>query len=403
MNIKSIGKSSTVRAALVHGFGGLGFALGNLLLAREMSPADFAWVALVIALSQLAYGIGPMGLDTILSRYPVDAGRKLLLRTTLTSAVAGLGLTLFASGFYQIPQPLVPVTLVFCIAISLNRVAASIFRGHKQFGPALFLVQAHNIAVAVVAAAALALDVGSPVLITATLALLYVVSAAVGWRYLLRRARIAESTPYEKIPWSECIPVVASGVAVVVFVQLERLVIPPLLGTEALATFAVLAAVVGSPYRVLQMGVGFTLLPMLRHASTTPEKRRILAHEGKVIGSITAAGSILVWVLAPFVIDIVVGAKYEIGASLIAAGIVAGIAKILAAFGQAAVTSVATSSELRLLGLGAWLALAFGLFGAISGAEWGFNGIIYGVSAGWLAYALWAAVMASRHFFASGE
>ena len=56
----------------------------------------------------------------------------------------------------------------------------------------------------------------------------------------------------------------ASGL---LLVQLERLVLPHLLPLSDLALYGVLGAIAGSLFRVLQMGVGFSLLPRLRAAS----------------------------------------------------------------------------------------------------------------------------------------
>ena len=46
-----------------------------------------------------------------------------------------------------------------------------------------------------------------------------------------------------------------------------------------LATFGVLAAIAGSLFRVLSMGVGYTLVPRLRAAGSVLERRRLVAHE----------------------------------------------------------------------------------------------------------------------------
>ena len=56
----------------------------------------------------------------------------------------------------------------------------------------------------------------------------------------------------------------ASGL---LLIQLERLVIPHVLPLADLALYGVLGAIAGSLFRVLQMGVGFSLLPRLRAAA----------------------------------------------------------------------------------------------------------------------------------------
>jgi hypothetical protein len=398
VGIQTIWRSPTVRTSIIYGVGGLGFAFGNILLARGLDRDDFAWFALILVFSQLSFGIGPFGVDTIVNRYPVDASREILVRVLLSSSITAAVAALVAVVGYGLPSAFVPALIVFCIGISTNKVSAAIYRSREHFGRSLFILQIHNFAIAIVAVAVLLLGVDSAFTIVVILASLYVFSAAWSWRQLMTEKVNAETISFKRVPWAEGFSIVATSGAVVLMIQLERLTIPILLNAEALATFAVLAAVVGSPYRILQMSVGFTLLPRLRRADGVVAKRSILFAEAGVVVVSVVAGSAIVWFLAQIVIDMFVGDKYPIGQPLILAGIIAGTAKVLAAYAQAAFTAVTSARGLKILSINAWVATLLGTTCAYVGAGSGFEGIIYGVSVGWVYYGVVAAAMAAPHF-----
>ena len=91
-------------------------------------------------------------------------------------------------------------------------------------------------------------------------------------------------TPEEssELKWDDGYSIVANTLAIIILATLERLSIPNLLGEKELATFAVLAAISGAPFKILQTGVRFTLLPRLRITQDKAEVRRILAHESAI-------------------------------------------------------------------------------------------------------------------------
>jgi hypothetical protein len=166
------------------------------------------------------------------------------------------------------------------------------------------------------------------------------------------------------------------------------------LGTEYLATFAVLAAVAGSPYRVLQMGIGFTLLARLRKAVGIDERKKIVKYEVLFAVVTTFTASIVVWYATIPFVDWFLKGKYELNAILIAAAIVAGLAKVLAAFATAGVGALGSASDLSKLNKSSWLGVAVAVIGAVYGARAGLEGVLFGVAAGWLIYALIALYVA---------
>jgi hypothetical protein len=127
-------------------------------------------------------------------------------------------------------------------------------------------------------------------------------------------------------------PLAPAGVDAVV----ERLLIPHLLPLHDLATYGILAAIVGSLFRVVQMGVGYSLLPRLRAAPGVLERRRLVAQETRLV-----------------------------------------ILSVISRLG--------------------WIAVAVAAVAAIAGARWGLPGVIYGVGLGWLVRSFTALYTTARH------
>ncbi len=94
----------------------------------------------------------------------------------------------------------------------------------------------------------------------------FLLAALSGWIVLFRE-RAMKPARETWFPWTEAFSFAGLNAAGLVLIQLERLVIPHVLPLSDLATYGVLAAIAGSLFRVLQMGVGYTLLPRLRVAS----------------------------------------------------------------------------------------------------------------------------------------
>ena len=105
------------------------------------------------------------------------------------------------------------------------------------------------------------------------------------------RAPRPRGTAEAPFSWGEALAFAGVNASGLLLIQLERLVIPHVLPLADLALYGVLGAIAGSIYRVMQMGVGFSLLPRLRAAATVVERRQLVAHEAKLVGAMTIVGS----------------------------------------------------------------------------------------------------------------
>jgi hypothetical protein len=199
------------------------------------------------------------------------------------------------------------------------------------------------------------------------------------------------------VPWGEALSYAGVQATGLLLVQLERLVLPHLLPLHDLATFGVLAAIAGSLFRVLQMGVGYTMVPRLRAAGTVPQRRRLVAQEAKMVGAVVLVGSAAIWIATPLVERWFLGGKYHLAGGLVFATLVSGVTKILNAFSKSTAAALATPRELSIVNLMGWVSVGIAIVAAGVGARWGLAGVIYGVALGWTVRAAAAFVVTARH------
>jgi hypothetical protein len=388
--------STTVVSMVVYGGSGLAFAAANLLLARALSTEHFALVTLLVALNTLGYHFAPLGLDGIVMRGLAEVGWPLLKRAAAVAAGVGLATSVIASVVYGLSGAL--AALLFCgtTAGGLMLVASARFQSEQRFSIALALVMAPNLvlllgALATTATGARTADLAFDVL-TAGL----VLAAGIGWALVLRERRGA-SVPAPSVPWSEALVLAGVSGAVMLFVQLERLVIPHVLSVADLALFGVLGAIAGSLFRLLQMAVGFSLLPRLRAAATVPERRWLMARELRFAVAVSVLGGGAVLMLTPLIEDWFLAGKYHLSTALLVAALFSGIAKIAHAFARAAATALATPGELAFVNWAGWLSVALAVGAAVVAAPWGLTGVVYGIGLGWLAWAVLAFAVVMHH------
>jgi hypothetical protein len=387
--------SPTVLSMVVYGGSGLAFVGANLLLARELSTSQFALLTLLVALNTLGYHLAPLGLDGVVTRGRVEVGWPLLKRAAAVSVGLGVAIGVTASLAYGLSIGLAALLLAGTAAGGLMLVASAKFQSEHRFSVSLALALSPNFtllvgALATIAAGSRSADLSFDIL-TAGLAL----AAGIGWALALRKRRASSAAA--AVPWGEALVLAGVSAAGMLFIQLERLVIPHVLSVADLALFGVLGAIAGSIFRLLQMAVGFTLLPRLRAAATVIERRQLIARELRLALVIAAVGSAAVLVLAPLIERWFLAGKYHLSMGLLVAALFSGTAKIAHAFTRAAATALATPRELKFVNWAGWLSAAFAIGAAVVAAPWGLTGVVYGIGFGWLAWAVMSLVVISHH------
>lgn len=394
--MRRLWRSPTLRSVAVLGLSGLGFALANLVLARVLPTAEYALFTLVVALVNVGYPLAPAGVDAMVNRRPLEAGPRLLGRTG--QAIVPVGLAFAGLGLvgYETSLPVTLMILASTMAGGALLVAGGQFQSEQRFGISLAINQSPNLILllsAVWVLAAGARDANAPLLVWTGG---FVATAVIGWGLLFRERHTKPQRSVE-FPWSEAIALAGLSAAGLLLIQLERLLIPHLLPLHELATYGVLAAIVGSLFRVLQMGVGYSLFPRLRAAPGVGERRRLIAREIRLVLAIVVLGPAMIWVATPLLEHWFLGGKYHLSAPLVLAALVTGVAKIVNGFAQSTVSALADARELSVVSVLGWAAVAIAVVGAIAGARWGLLGVIYGVGIGWLVRASGALYMTARH------
>jgi O-antigen/teichoic acid export membrane protein len=123
--LRQLYKSSALRTAVAFGLGGVGYALGNLLLARALTPAQFGIFTLFLALVQIGASLAPIGLQGQVNRRPdqaVSVGQPLL-----TSSIVALGTALLARELYGMDGWLLLALVVSITAGGTSLVASAVF------------------------------------------------------------------------------------------------------------------------------------------------------------------------------------------------------------------------------------------------------------------------------------
>jgi O-antigen/teichoic acid export membrane protein len=394
--VKKLWYSPTLRSVVIYGASGLGFAGANLVLARLLPTAQYALFTLVIALANLGYSLAPAGVDGIVNRRHLEAGPALLRRTLTASVPIGLIFAIVAELAYQMSPLMLLVLLVSTTAGGAMAVAAAQFQSERRYAISLALSQSPNLVLLVAAGAVLATRDREAWLPLVIAALGFLLAALYGWAVLFRE-RATKPARETWFPWTEAFSFAGLNAAGLVLIQLERLVIPHVLPLEDLATYGVLAAIAGSLFRVLQMGVGYTLVPRLRAASSVPERRQLIAHEAKLVSAMVVAGSIFIWVVTPVIERVLLQDKYHLESALLVAALISGMAKIMNAFTKSTVTALATPAELSLVNVFGWASVALAIPAALLGGRWGLAGVIYGVGLGWVLRAVTALYVTLRH------
>jgi O-antigen/teichoic acid export membrane protein len=394
--LKKLWHSPTLRSAVVYGASGLGFAGANLILARVLATEEYALFTLAIAIINLAFALAPAGLDGIVNRRHLDAGPRLLRRTLTASVIVGLAFVVIAEVAYQMSPPVLVLVFISTVVGGAMSVAGAQFQAEQRFGISLSLTQSPNLALLVAALAVVLFHERGTFLPLVIATLGFVIAAGYGWWVLLRE-RGTKPQRETWFPWTEALSFAGVNAAGLVLIQLDRLVIPHVLTLHDLATYGVLAAIAGSLFRVLQMGVGYTLIPRLRAAGTVMQRRRLIGNEAKLVAAVAIAGSAFIWLLTPVIERWLLQGKYHLSGALLLATLITGMAKIMNAFTKSTVTALATPAELSMVNLLGWVSVAVAIPAAFLGARWGLTGLIYGVGFGWLVRALTALLLTLRH------
>jgi len=389
-------RSPTFLSVGVHGAAGLGFAGASLVLARVLPELEYATVTLAIALVNFGHPLSTVGIDGVVLRRDLDRGPRLLARVLAATSAVALALALIGEVGYGLSPSFSAMVFLSIARGGAMYVAASRIQREQRYVLSLTLMQSPNLVLilaAVMTVVTRSTSAGLPVLVSTVG---FVVAAGWGWAVLFAE-RGPLLVPEPAFPWREALAFMGLNASGLLLVQLDRLIIPYLLPLEELATYGVLAAIVGSLFRVLQMGVAYSLIPRLTAAASVRARRRLLVAEARLVILVIGVGSVGIWLVTPLVEHVLLADKYHLTNALILSAIAAGVAKSLNAFSNATVTALADPRELRLVNVLGWVSVVVSSGAAVLGARWGLAGVVYGVGLGWLLRALAGLALTMRH------
>jgi O-antigen/teichoic acid export membrane protein len=387
-------KSDSLRSAIGFAAGGAGFAVGNILLAKVMSPEGFGVVALVLALNQFGLTFGPFGLEIVANRHRPRVGPRLGLLALAFATATGIIAAAIAYLYYGLSAGIVALLLPMVMGSATGRVCSALFQGEHRFRAAMVLSQASNYVLLFIALLALGLSLTSENFVLILMAVGYVIASALGWLTAYRTLNEGRQEIKYDVALSEGAAVLGIGVGVEILSQFERLAIPKVGSVQMLATYAVLAAVAGSPFRMIRIATSFSLLPRLRAVTSAAEARAVILRESLTALSMAVVSCAGVVLLAPLVFDTLLKGKYGIDFGLIVATVVVGLAKIWESISTAVTVSCGTPRSMAIISVLAWVCLAMAAGAMVIGARYGLLGILYGVGSAWVLLAIGGSYLA---------
>jgi O-antigen/teichoic acid export membrane protein len=292
------------------------------------------------------------------------------------------------------------------VGSTVNKVVAGLFQGERRFFTATALLQIHNYTLLIAAGLVVLFSKADASLVAGLIAISYLCSAVVGW-WLARKTMTHGRTAIDiRVLLSEGFSVVGLSLAVQFLFQFERLAIPKVGSMAMLATYAILTAIAGSPYRMIQLGNSFTLLPRIRAAPDASSARKVISHEFVTAALVTLLSTLAIAIMGPLAFHYLLHDRYVIGWALLSVAIAMGLVRVWEGFSTTIVSALGEPRRLAQLSAISWVSLGVALIGVIIGARYGLQGVLYGTLAAWIVLAAggtWLALISFAERFPSAQ
>jgi len=392
-------RAPALMAAAVFAVAGGGFVVATLIMARVLSEHAFSQAVLMIALCNVAIAAGPSGVSGIALRHERRTDRRLVLAGAICVLAAAALACAMGALLYGLETIAVVVLFAAICTGGMTLLTRSAFQRAMALQKMVVLYQVPNIAL-LFAAGLMALGVGRiswfPSLVVATA---YVAIGSYAWHWVRHHQRGGE--PIQARHWRDAVNFGGLSLASEVMMQLERLLVPLAMGAQALALFAVIAAVALTPFRMLELGTIATLVARLRRVETATERLRLLRNELFLLLSLCLAGGFLIVLGAPLLCELVLE-EHRVSTALVVSVVVSGITRVGSALTHSAAMAFCEGPQLRLVHAGNWLAVLVGATLAMVLSPLGLEGMVYGVAGGWLCRMLLTGFLSVRQLREAG-
>lgn len=398
--------SDSLRVAGWIGAGGVGLAGANLILAGVLDADAFGKLTLYQAMLSLGVKVGAFGFDNLAVRREVARDWKVVGQVAGTATVVAAAVAAVALGTFDFSMAPAGFVMAGIVTGAVATLSASFLQGDMRLDRAQAILQLPFV---VFLASALVLSVAGRVDWVVAAACLtggYLVAGVVGMAVIGRSGRDGSPGAGDgggllvgTERWKQAATFLMIGASGFILLQLERFAIPRLLSYTQLAVFGVAWTVVGSPYKLLQGGIGFALFPKLRRIGDDGHVRALIAKELRLALVLGIGGGIVLVGGGGYVIEWLYEAKYPVSLALLFSLVVAGNVRLLYGVAVAAVSGLGKEDELRFYNWSGWFSLAVAVAAVIALHPLGLVGIVFGAVAGWCAR-IGAALWVVRPFLA---
>jgi len=386
-------RSPSIASAALHAFTGIGFIGATLVMARLLSPEQFGIATLLVALANLGTQASPAGFNGAVIRHALRAETRLLFWGGLTALVAGAILATIGWSVYKLDLLSCGLVLIAVAFGGATLLAMSSLQREHLFMRSVMLSQSGNFAL-MLAALVMLLGYGRnqwfAVAVTACWFAAVVIPV---WIRLLRRSQ--DGARLSAVHAHDVAQFAGVALGIQLMIQLERLLIPVALELRDLASFAIVAAIALSPYRLLEMGTTQTLAARVRTIEAFAARRRLAKRETLMMLGLCLIGAVPIVAMGPYVCAMV-APDTVVGRELIAIGVFSGIIRVMGAQGRAIASAFADPADLRLLNITGWMTVAFGALCGYALSHFGVFGVMCGVSFGWMARAIVSFLIARK-------
>jgi len=343
----------------------------------------YAVVGLSIAILYLAMRFAPFGADLAINRGDSVLSSASIRRTAVGSAVTGGVAGAIAGMGYHLSGALAGVIAIAVAAGGVTVYCAAALQARRRYLPSLALLHSVNYLLLALAIITAATGATSVVVIVGSLSagmLAVMVVAALKLRGLLRLAPNHDAVDAA----SSLVALVAITGSAELLAQLDRLLTPATLSLGDLAQLSVLLALVGPPFRLLEMAVAYAMLPELRAATTRVGRRRALQRSAVIALPVCMLATLLLWLFVTPVSHWLVGPTFTLPLGVTLAAVAAGLVRVAHGYAGAAATALIPNERLSQLAALGMISAGVGIAGAVIGSRWGLQGVICGSMTGWI-------------------
>lgn len=392
--VRSLVASRTVVSGVSFASSGLSFAVANVIFANQLSVSDYGAFALLVAVIMLSASVGMLGADGIVNRHAVAPEPKVFGRVALTSCLVALAIAFAVTRIYDLPPRLAALLVPAIVAFSLTRFCGAYLQSRMRLASSLLFSNSLNYLLLGVAIASIFAGYDDIFLLLFLVMTLQCVVAGISIRTI--RAQYRRVVSDYRYDWRESLAYIFMASSSEALVQLDRLVTPRVLDLDSLAVLGILLAIVGPPFRLLHLALGYDLLPVLRQSKDHSERISLIVRQSLVALALIVPLWIVIWFAAPLIQRTFLPGEYAMPGSLILAALVAGTIKAFSGIAQAGVTALASVRSMEIAGVIGWASVLVGVVAAAYGARYGLTGVVYGVGAGWAIRLLAASFILSR-------